>query len=80
MNQYVLASYRTSTESDIEADLIVNKEPCSFIELIAVGEGVQSITDGMNQLMQNNEAKDVLVLHGGSLSRLFDTFMGGVEA
>ena len=80
MNQYVLASYRTNTESDIEADLIVNKEPCSFIELIATGEGIQSITDGMNQLMQNSEAKDVLVLHGGSLSRLFDVLMGELEA
>lgn len=80
MNQYVLASYRTNTESDIEADLIVNKEPCSFIELIAIDDGIQGITDTMNQLMQNPKAKDVLVLHGGSLSRLFDAFMGGIEA
>ncbi len=79
MNQYVLASYRTNTESDIEADLIVNKEPCSFIELIAIDDGIQGITDTMNQLMLNNEAKDVLVLHGGSLSRLIEAFMGGID-
>ena len=33
----------------------------------------------MNQLMLNNEAKDVLVLHGGSLSRLIEAFMGGID-
>lgn len=80
MNNYVLASYRINTEIDIEADLIVNKAPCSFIEILAVGEGVQSINDGMNQLMQNPIAKDVIVLHIGSLNRLIDTFMGEIEA
>lgn len=80
MNHYVLASYRTNTETDLESDLIVNKEPCSFVELIATGEGVQSITDGMNQLMQNPKAKDVLVLHFGSLNHLYDTLMGDIEA
>ena len=52
MKDIVLASYRTNTEADIEADLIVNNEACSFIELITVGGGVQAIDDGMKQLMQ----------------------------
>ena len=80
MNHYVLASYRPNAETDLESDLIVNKEPCSFVELIATGEGAQSITDGINQLMQNPKAKDVLVLHFGSLNHLYDTLMGDIEA
>lgn len=80
MKDIVMASYRTNTEADIEADLIVNEEACSFVEIMTIGDGVQSINDGMNKLMQNPIAKDVLVLHGGSLSRLLDAFMGGVEA
>lgn len=75
MKNIVMASYRINTENDIEADLIVNKEACSFIELIAIDDGIQHIDDGMNKLLQNSEAKDVLVLHGESLHRLIDAIV-----
>lgn len=80
MKDIVMASYRTNTEADIEADLIVNNEACSFVELLTIGEGVQAIDDGINQLMQHPEAKDVLILHGGSLKQLIDAFIGEVQA
>lgn len=79
MKDIVMASYRTNTEADIEADLIVNNEACSFVELLTIGEGVQAIDDGINQLMQHPEAKDVLVLHAGSLQRICDTLIEGFE-
>ncbi|MFW1934676.1 hypothetical protein ACG9ZK_15585 [Acinetobacter sp. ULE_I046] len=75
MKNIVMASYRINTGNDIEADLIVNKEACSFIELIAIDDGIQHIDDGMNKLLQNPEAKDVLVLHGESLHRLIDAIV-----
>lgn len=71
-----MASYRINTENDIEADLIVNKEACSFVELIAIDDGIQHINDGMNMLLQNPESKDVLVLHGESLNCLIDAIVG----
>ncbi|WP_111885247.1 MULTISPECIES: hypothetical protein [unclassified Acinetobacter] len=80
MKDIVLASYRTNTEADIEADLIVNNEACSFIELITVGGGVQAIDDGMEQLMQNPQATGVVVLHGESLQQLIDAYLRGAEA
>ena len=75
MKDIVMASYRTNTEADIEADLIVNNEACSFVELITVGEGVQAIDDGMNELMSNPQATGVVALHGESLKRLIDAFL-----
>lgn len=80
MKDIVLASYRTNTEADIEADLIVNNEACSFVELLTIGEGVQAIDDGINQLMQHPEAKDVLILHGGSLQRICDELIKGLQS
>lgn len=75
MKNIVMASYRINTENDIEADLIVNKEACSFVELIAIEDGIQSINDGMDKLYKNPEAKDILVLHGESLHRLIDAIV-----
>lgn len=80
MKDIVMASYRTNTEADIEADLIVNNEACSFVELLTIGEGVQAIDDGMKQLMQNPQATGVVVLHGESLQQLIDAYLKGAEA
>lgn len=76
MKNIIMASYRANTENDVEADLIVNKEACSFVELIAIEDGIQSINDGMNKLYKNPEAKDILVLHGESLHRLINVIVG----
>ncbi|MDQ9008638.1 hypothetical protein RFI36_02995 [Acinetobacter gerneri] len=76
MKNIVMASYQINTENDIEADLIVNTEACSFVELIAIEDGIQSINDGMNKLYKNPEAKDILVLHGESLHRLINVIVG----
>ena len=78
MKDIVLASYRTNTEADIEADLIVNNEACSFIDLITIGGGVQAIDDGIEQLMQNPQATGVVALHGESLKQLIDAFLSEV--
>ncbi|WP_180040480.1 hypothetical protein [Acinetobacter sp. YH12218] len=78
MKDIVLASYRTNTEADIEADLIVNNDACSFIELITVGGGVQAIDEGIEQLMQNHQATGVVALHGESLKQLIDAFLSEV--
>lgn len=72
-----MASYRANTENDVEADLIVNKEACSFVELIAIEDGIQSINEGMDKLYKNPEAQDILVLHGESLHRLIDAIVEG---
>lgn len=80
MKDIVLASYRTNTEADIEADLIVNDEACSFIELLTIGGGVDAIDNGIDQLMQNPEATGVVALHGESLKRLIDAFLSELEA
>ena len=80
MKDIVMASYRTNTEVDIEADLIVNNEACSFVELLTIGEGVQAIDDGMNELMSNPQATGVVVLHGGSLKQLIEAFLSEGQA
>ena len=80
MKDIVMVSYRINDEMDTEADLIVTGEACSFVELISIGDGVQAISEGMDQLMKNPKAKDVLVLHAGSLQRICDTLIEGVEA
>lgn len=71
-----MVSYRTNTESDIEADLIVNKEACSFVELIVIEGGIQGINEGMDKLYKNPEAKDILVFHSESLHRLINAIVG----
>ena len=79
MKDIVLASYRINTEADIEADLIVNDEACSFIELLTIGGGVDAIDNGIDQLMQNPEATGVVALHGESLKQLIDAFLSEVD-
>lgn len=80
MKDIVMVSYRINDEMDTEADLIVTGEACSFVELISIGDGVQAINEGMDQLMKNPKAKDVLVLHADSLQRICDTLIEGFEA
>jgi len=79
MKDIVMVSYRINNETDTEADLIVAGEACSFVELISIGSGVQAINEGMDQLMKNQKAKDVLVLHAGSLQRICDMLIEGFE-
>ena len=80
MKDIVMVSYRINIETDLEADLIVNSEACSFVELITIGSGVQAINEGMDHLLKNPKAKDVLVLHAGSLQRIYDALIEGFEA
>ena len=77
MNDFVFISYRINDKTDIEADVIVNDEACSFVELITVNGGTDTIDTGISQLMQNPKAIGVMVLHGESLQRIVNTFLEG---
>lgn len=57
MKDIVMVSYRINDETDTEADLIVAGEACSFVELLSIGDGVQAINEGMDQLMKTLKLK-----------------------
>ena len=80
MKDIVLASYRTNTEADIEADLIVNDEPMKFLQVTGIDGDIADIIEARKQLLNDGNAKDVLILHLGSLATLNDAILKGVAA
>ena len=69
---YVLASFSPTDQADIEADLIVNDEPMKFLQVTGMDGDIADIIEARKQLLNDGNAKDVLILHLGSLATLND--------
>ena len=75
---YVLASFTPTDQADIEADLILNDEPMKFLQVTGMDGDIADIIEARKQLLNDGSAKDVLILHLGSLATLNDAFFEGV--
>ena len=69
---YVLASFSPTDQADIEADLILNDEPMKFLQVTGMDGDIADIIEARKQLLNDGSAKDVLILHLGSLATLND--------
>ena len=77
---YALASYCPTGEADQEADLIVNDEPMKFLQVTGMDGDIADVIEARKQLLNDGSAKDVLILHLGSLATLNDAILKGVAA
>ncbi len=69
---YALASYCPTGEADQEADLIVNDEAMKFLEVRGFGGTVKGLHEEHADMMKHAEAKDVLIIHIGTIHKLSD--------
>lgn len=77
---YVLASFTPTDQADIEADLILNDEPMKFLQVTGMDGDIADIIEARKQLLNDRNAKDVLIVHLGSLATLNDAILKGVAA
>ncbi|NWK52438.1 hypothetical protein HYG89_07695 [Acinetobacter sp. SwsAc5] len=77
---YVLASFSPTDQADIEADLIVNDEPMKFLQVTGIDGDIAGVIEARKQLLNDGNAKDVLILHLGSLATLNDAILKGIAA
>ena len=77
---YVLASFSPTDQADIEADLIVNDEPMKFLQVTGMDGDIADVIEARKQLLNDGSAKDVLILHLGSLATLNDALFKEVAA
>ena len=77
---YVLASFSPTDQADIEADLILNDEPMKFLQVTGMDGDIADIIEARKQLLNDGSAKDVLILHLGSLATLNDAILKEVAA
>ena len=77
---YVLASFSPTDQADIEADLIVNDEPMKFLQVTGMDGDIADVIEARKQLLNDGNAKDVLILHLGSLAILNDAILKEVAA
>ena len=69
---YALASYCPTDEADQEADLIVNDESMKFLELRGFNGTVKELHEEHADMMKHAGAKDVLIIHIGTIQKLSD--------
>ena len=69
---YALASYCPTDEADQEADLIVNDESMKFLELRGFNGTVRELHEEHADMMKHAGAKDVLIIHIGTIQKLSD--------
>ena len=69
---YALASYCPTDEADQEADLIVNDESMKFLELRGISGTVKELHKERADMMKQAGVKDVLIVHIGTIEKLFD--------
>ena len=72
MKDFVLASYRTNTEADIEADLIVNDEAMKFLEVKGFNGTIKELLSEHADMVKKSGVKDVLIIHIGTIHKLTD--------
>ena len=77
---YVLASFSPTDQADIEADLILNDEPMKFLQVTGMDGDIADVIEARKQLLNDGNAKDVLILHLGSLATLNDAILKEVAA
>lgn len=77
---YVLASFSPTDQADIEADLILNDEPMKFLKVTGMDGDISDVIKAREQLLNDADAKDVLILHLGSLATLNDALFKEVAA
>ena len=77
---YVLASFSPTDQADIEADLILNDEPMKFLKVTGMDGDISDVIEARKQLLNDGNAKDVLILHLGSLATLNDALFKEVAA
>lgn len=69
---YALASYCPTGEADEEADLIVNDEPMKFLGVRGFSGTVKGLREEHADMMRHADAKDVLIIHIGTIHKLSD--------
>ena len=69
---YALASYCPTGEADEEADLIVNDEPMKFLGVRGFSGTVKGLREEHADMMKHADAKDVLIVHIGTIHKLTD--------
>ena len=69
---YALASYCPTGEADEEADLIVNDEPMKFLGVRGFSGTVKGLREEHADMMKHADAKDVLIIHIGTIHKLSD--------
>jgi len=69
---YALASYCPTGEADEEADLIVNDEPMKFLGVRGFSGTVKGLREEHADMMKHADAKDVLIIHIGTIHKLTD--------
>lgn len=77
---YILASISPTDQADIEADLILNDEPMKFLQVTGMDGDISDVIEARKQLLSDGSAKDVLILHLGSLATLNDALFKEVAA
>ncbi|ENV13562.1 hypothetical protein F965_01268 [Acinetobacter schindleri NIPH 900] len=73
---YALASYCPTGETDQEADLIVNDESMKFLEVRGINGTVKELREEHADMMKHAGAKDVLIIHIGTIHKLSDALSG----
>lgn len=73
---YALASYCPTGEADQEADLIVNDEAMKFLEVKGFSGTVKELREERADMMKHADAKDVLIVHIGTIHKLSDALSG----
>lgn len=73
---YALASYCPTGETDQEADLIVNDESMKFLEVRGINGTVKELREEHADMMKHAGAKDVLIIHIGTIHKLTDALSG----
>ena len=69
---YALASYCPTGEADQEADLIVSDDPMKFLEVRGFSGTVKGLREEHADMMEHADAKDVLIVHIGTIHKLTD--------
>lgn len=69
---YALASYCPTGEADQEADLIVSDDPMKFLEVRSFSGTVKGLREERADMMKHADAKDVLIVHIGTIHKLTD--------
>ncbi|OIJ37314.1 MULTISPECIES: hypothetical protein [Acinetobacter] len=69
---YALASYCPTGEADQEADLIVSDDPMKFLEIRGFSVTVKGLREERADMMKHADAKDVLIVHIGTIHKLTD--------
>ncbi len=73
---YALASYCATGEADQEADLIVNDDSMKFLEVRGFSGTVKELREERADMMKHADAKDVLIVHIGTIHKLSDALSG----